>query len=77
MLQPHLLSSLKVLKGKQQDMIAKGIVGLEHLNVNPLFPFAHGGNTFKRHRGILEPHAQKQNHLKGKNNQTHVHLDAK
>jgi len=59
MLQLHLLSSLKVLKGKQQNMIAKGIVGLQHMNVNPLFPFAPGGNTFKRHREILEPMLEK------------------
>jgi hypothetical protein len=47
-------------------MIAKGIIGLEHLNVKPLFPYAPSGNTFKRHRGILEPHAQNKNHLKEK-----------
>jgi hypothetical protein len=66
MLQLHLFSSLRVLKGKQQDMIAKGIVGFEHLKVNPLFPYAPSGNTFKRHRGILEPHVQNKNHLKEK-----------
>jgi hypothetical protein len=58
-LQPHLFSRLKVLKGKQQDLITRGIVGLEHLDVNPLFPYVIGDNTFRRHRGILEPHAQK------------------
>ncbi len=53
-----------MLRGKQQDMITKGIVGLEHPDVNPLFPFFLGDNTLRRHRKILQPHAQKQNHLK-------------
>jgi hypothetical protein len=35
-----------VLKGKQQDMIAKGIIGLEHPNINPLFPSALSDKTF-------------------------------
>jgi hypothetical protein len=39
-LQLHLLSRLKVLKGKQQNMIAQGIVGLEYPNIDPLFPSA-------------------------------------
>jgi hypothetical protein len=49
MLQLHLLLALKVLKGKQQDMIVKGIVGLEHLDLNPLFPSIPSDNTPKRH----------------------------
>jgi hypothetical protein len=65
-LQPHLLLGLKVLRSKQQDMIPKGIVGLEHSDVNLLFPFAPGDNTLRQHRGILKPHVQKQNHLKDK-----------
>jgi hypothetical protein len=31
-LQQHFLSSLKVIRGKQHDMLAQGLVGLEHLN---------------------------------------------
>jgi hypothetical protein len=58
-LQLHLFSRLKVLKGKQKNMIAKGIVGLEHPNINLLFPFAPSDNTLIKHRKILEPHAQK------------------
>jgi len=65
-----------MLKCKQQDMIARGIVGLEHPNIDPLFPSPPGDNTFRWHRGILKPHVQKQNHLKDKTT-THAHLDAK
>ncbi len=57
MLQLHILLGLKALKGKQQDMIARGIAGLNHHDIDPLFPFDPSDNTFKRHRGILEPHA--------------------
>jgi hypothetical protein len=59
-----LMLQLHVLRGKQQDMIVKGIVGLEHLDINLLFPSALGDNTFRWHREILEPHVQKKNHLK-------------
>jgi hypothetical protein len=58
-LQLHLLSRLKVLIGKQQNMIARGIIGLEHPNIDPLFPSAPSDNTLIKHRKILEPHAQK------------------
>ncbi len=66
MLQLHILLGLKAMKGKQEDMIARGIVGLEHLDIDPLFPFASSDNTLKRHRGILEHHAYILNHLKAK-----------
>jgi len=56
-LQLHILLGLKALKGKQQDMITRGIAGLNHHDIDPLFPFDPSDNTFKRHRGILEPHA--------------------
>jgi hypothetical protein len=49
MLQLHLLSILKVLRGKQQDMIVKGIVGLEHHDLNHLFPSIPSDNTLRRH----------------------------
>jgi hypothetical protein len=47
MLQPHLLLGLKVLRDKQQDMIARGITGLEHPDVDPLFPSTLGDNTLR------------------------------
>ncbi len=62
MLQPHLLLGLKVLRGKQQDMITRGIDGFPRLDF--MFPFALSDSTLRRHRQILEPHVQKQNHLK-------------
>jgi hypothetical protein len=55
-LQLHILLGLKALKGKQQDMIARGITRFKHHDIDPLFPFAPSDNTLKRHRGILEPH---------------------
>jgi len=45
-------------------MITKGIVGLKHPSIDLLFPFFHGDNTLRRHRGSQEPYAQKQHHLK-------------
>jgi hypothetical protein len=30
-------------------MIVRGIVGLEHLDLNPLFPFIPNDNTLRRH----------------------------
>jgi len=49
MVQLHLLLALKVSKGKQQDMIVRGIVGLEHPNLNPLFPSIPNDSRLKRH----------------------------
>jgi hypothetical protein len=72
-LQLHLFLALKVLKGKHQDMIATRIVGLEHPNLDPLFPFAPSDNTLRRDRRILEPHVQKKNHLKDKTTK-HMHI---
>ncbi len=46
-LQPHLLSRMKVLRGKQQDMIATWIASLEHPIVDPLFPSTPSDNTFR------------------------------
>jgi hypothetical protein len=59
MLQLHLLLALKVLKNKQQDMIARRIASFEHSDTDPLFPSSLGDNTFKRYIGILKPHAKK------------------
>jgi hypothetical protein len=33
------------MKGKQEDMIARGIVDLEHLDIDLLFPFAPSDNS--------------------------------
>ncbi len=49
MLQLQLLLALKVLRGKQQDMIARGIASFKYSNIDPLFLFAPSDNTFKRH----------------------------
>jgi hypothetical protein len=65
-LQKHLLFNLKVLKGKQQDMLAQGITSLEHPNVESIFLIVPINNSFKRHRGMLETNAPKNNHLKEK-----------
>jgi hypothetical protein len=48
MLQLHLILALKVLRGKQQDMIARNIVSFEHFDVDLLFLLALGDNTFKK-----------------------------
>ncbi len=47
-------------------MIVGGIASLEHPIVDPLFPSTPSDNTFRQNRGILKPHAPKQNHLKDK-----------
>jgi hypothetical protein len=54
------------VRGKQQDMIAKCVVGLDCLNTTPLFPSIVGDNTLKRHRRMLEFPTQKQNPLRDK-----------
>jgi hypothetical protein len=64
-LQKHLLSSLKVLKGKQHDMLAQGIASLEHLNAESIFLIMPGDNSFKRHRGMLEINAPKNQPFEG------------
>ncbi len=49
-LQLHLLSSLKVLQSKQQDLLTRGIVGIEHLDSTSLFPITDCDNSLKRQR---------------------------
>ncbi len=73
MLQKHLLSSLKVLKGKQQDMLARGIVGLEHPNVELMFPTMPSDNSFKRQRWMFETNVPKNNQLKDKTTK-YIHI---
>jgi hypothetical protein len=41
---------LKVLKGKQQDMLAQGIASLEHPDAKPLFPIVLGDHNLKRQK---------------------------
>jgi hypothetical protein len=53
-LQLHLLSNLKVLQSKQQDLLARGIARTQHPDSTPLFPIADGNNSLKKHRGLLE-----------------------
>jgi hypothetical protein len=65
-LQQHLLLSLKAIKGKQYDMLAQGLVGLEHPNYCHLFPMNLGDNILKRHRGVLEPRSAISHNLKEK-----------
>jgi hypothetical protein len=50
---------LKVLKGKQQDMLTQGIVGLEHLNAKPVFPTMPSDNDFKDTKECLKLMLQK------------------
>jgi hypothetical protein len=63
-LQMHLLSTLKFMKGKQQNMLTQGVANLAHPATTTLFPYIIGDNAFKRHKGLLEPPAQKHIHLK-------------
>lgn len=65
-LQLHLLSDLKVLQSKQQDLLAKGIAGTQHPGFTPLFPIADGNNSLKRHRGLLESLLRKEIMLRTK-----------
>jgi hypothetical protein len=66
-LQLHLLSDLKVLQSKQQDLLARGIVGTQHPSSTPLFPIANGDNSLKKHKGLLESLLLKEiNHVRDK-----------
>jgi hypothetical protein len=51
---PTLLSSLKVIRGKQHDMLAQGLVGLEYPNDQHFFPMNHGDNSLKMHKSVFE-----------------------
>jgi hypothetical protein len=42
-------------------MLAQGIVGLEHFDVEPLFLIVPSDNNLKRHKGLLESNALKNN----------------
>ncbi len=52
-LQLHLLSNLKVVRGKQQDLLARGIVRIEHHDFTLLFLATIDDNSLKRHRRLL------------------------
>jgi hypothetical protein len=47
-------------------MLAQGIIGLEHPDVEPLFPIVPSDNNLKRHIGLRESNAPKNNQLKDK-----------
>jgi len=57
---------LKVIKGKQHDMLAQGLAGLRHSNDQHLFPMNLGDNSLKRHKGVLEPRGANFHNLKDK-----------
>jgi hypothetical protein len=48
-LQMHLLSTLRVLRSKQHNMLAWGVTNLAHLITTTLFPYAIVDNALKRH----------------------------
>jgi hypothetical protein len=54
-LQMHLLSTLRVLRGKQENMLTWGVANLAHPTTITLFPYATSDNALKRHRRLLEP----------------------
>jgi hypothetical protein len=55
-------------------MIAlKGVVGLRYLDTTALLPTTTNDNTLKKNNGMLESHAQKQNHWKDKTTK-YVHI---
>ncbi len=66
LLQLHLLSTLKVLKGKQHNILVWGVPKLAHLDTTTLFPYATSDNGLKSQRRLLESPTQKHNHLKDK-----------
>jgi hypothetical protein len=54
LLQLHLLSTLKVLKNKQQNILVQGVPKLARLDTTTLFPYATGDNGLKSQKGLLE-----------------------
>ncbi len=47
-------------------MLAQGLVGLEHLNDQHLFPMNLSDNSLKRHKGTLESKGANSHNLKNK-----------
>jgi len=54
---------LKVLKGKQHNILVRGVPKLAHLDTTTLFPYATSDNGLKSQRRLLESPNQKHNHL--------------
>lgn len=53
-LQDYLVADLKHLKGKQKDLIAKGVATLQTKDDTTLFHVRDGDCSLKRHRSFLE-----------------------
>jgi hypothetical protein len=49
---------------KQQNMLVWGVAKSTHPNTTTSFPYATSDNALKSHRGLLESHVHKHNHLK-------------
>jgi hypothetical protein len=54
-LQLHLLSALKVLRSKQQNMLGQGVAKLAHLTTTTLFQYVVGVNGLKGIKDCLNP----------------------
>jgi hypothetical protein len=54
-LQTHLLSTLKVLRGKQQNMLTRGVANLAHSTITTLFPYVTDDNALKHIEDCLNP----------------------
>jgi hypothetical protein len=65
-LQLHLLSDLKILQGKQQDLLTRRIAKTQHPNSTLLFPIADGDNSLKRHKRLLKSFVLKGNPTRDK-----------
>ncbi len=50
----HLLSTLKILKGKHKNVLVWGVARLAHPNTITLFSYVIGGNALKINRGLVE-----------------------
>ncbi len=71
LLQMHLLSTLKFLKGKQHNILVWGVPKLANLDTTTLFPYATSDNGLKSQKNCLNPLPK--NHLKDKTTR-HRHI---
>ena len=53
-LHPYLLADLKHIRGKQTELIARGVATLLATPTTSSFPKRGGDNSLKRHRGFIE-----------------------
>ena len=53
-LHPYLLADLKHIRGKQTELIARGVAALHATPTTSSFPERGGDNSLKRHRGFIE-----------------------